>query len=81
MQGFVCTSAQQPIAHGTLSALNVASQEDWTMQRDISSHMTTKLTCLCYERIVKEDYGGFRVGCWVVVYKRGLDVCQVINED
>jgi hypothetical protein len=59
---FDYTFAPFPAAHGTSTGLNSAFPDDWTMRRDISSHMPTIMTCQCYERIVKEDCSECRGG-------------------
>jgi len=41
------TFAPSLAARGTLTALDAASQEDWTTQRGISSHISTTKACLC----------------------------------
>lgn len=59
---FATTFVPLLAAHGTSRGPKSDFPDDWTMRRDISSHMPTTVTCQCYERIVKEDCSECRGG-------------------
>jgi hypothetical protein len=51
-------------APGTSTGPRSDSPDDWTMQRDILSHMPTIKSCQCYERIVQDDCSECSGGGW-----------------
>jgi len=64
MAKFDSISVPFKAAPGTSTVPRSVFPDDWTMRRDISSHMPTIKTCQCYERIVKDDCSECSGGGW-----------------